>query len=236
MDLAAVIARLEEIAPPDQAEEFDAGRIGLVVEGRSDVRTVCCALDATPFVVDEAVRAGADLLVVHHTPLWNPVTAITGENASLLRSCLGAGLGVYVMHTNYDHALPGINGALASLLDLANPEPLSLGLVGGCTLTPGDISARLGVPVRVWGRTGKISRLAVVGGSGFDPDLIAEAVSAGADAFLSAEMKHAVARRIPIPCIEATHYALEAPGMRALARETGWQFIDDPPVLSVVSP
>ncbi len=40
-----------------------------------------------------------------------------------------------------------------------------------------------------------------------------------------------MARDAPIPCIESTHYALESPGMRALAGRMGWTYIDDPPYL-----
>jgi putative NIF3 family GTP cyclohydrolase 1 type 2 len=89
--------------------------------------------------------------------------------------------------------------------------------------------------VRAWGRIRKIRRLAVVGGSGFDRDWIEEAAYRGAGAFLSAEMKHHVALSAPIPCIEATHYALEAPGMRRLASDMGWEFIGDPPEVSTLS-
>ena len=70
-------------------------------------------------------------------------------------------------------------------------------------------------------------------GSGFDPEYLSEAHRLGADAFLSAEMKHSVARAAPLPCIESTHYALEAPAMKRLAAQRGWQYIDDPPLLSV---
>jgi putative NIF3 family GTP cyclohydrolase 1 type 2 len=81
----------------------------------------------------------------------------------------------------------------------------------------------------------EIRRLAIVAGSGFDPLFIEEAKSLGADAFLSAEMKHSVARAAPLPCIEATHYALEAPAMRRLAARNGWQYIDDPPELHTIA-
>ena len=84
------------------------------------------------------------------------------------------------------------------------------------------------------GQDQELSRLAIVGGSGLDPDLILEAAYRGADAFLSAEMKHHVALSAPVPCIEATHYALEAPGMRRIASQMGWHFIDDPPEVSNV--
>ena len=50
---------------------------------------------------------------------------------------------------------------------------------------------------------------------------------------LSAELKHSVARASPLPCLESTHYALEAPSMRDLADREGWIYLDDPPVISL---
>ncbi|PKL70832.1 MAG: NGG1p interacting factor NIF3 [Methanomicrobiales archaeon HGW-Methanomicrobiales-1] len=229
MHLRAFIEEMERLAPLTLAEEFDCGRIGLVVEGRPEIGTVCCALDATAAVVRKAVDAGADMLVVHHTPLWTPVTALTGPTASLMRQLLAANMNLYVMHTNFDRAPEGVNDALAELLTLTDVVPLSLGLIGTCPLTIDELSRRLGGNIRVWGELTSLSRLAVIAGSGFDPAFLAEAKLAGADAFLSAELKHSVFRSAPLPCIEATHYALEAPAMRRLAARKGWQYIDDPP-------
>ena len=104
MHVRAFIEEMERLAPPDLAEDFDTGKIGLVVEGREDIVRVCCALDATPFVVQQAVMASADMLVVHHTPLWTPVTALTGRTAGLMRALLSAQMNLYVMHTNFDRA------------------------------------------------------------------------------------------------------------------------------------
>jgi len=235
MDIQKFIAALEQVAPPELAEEYDAGRIGLVVEGKDEIGTVCCALDATERVVDAAVLAGADMLVVHHTPLWSPVTAVRGPTSHLLRALLSAEMNLYVMHTNFDHAEGGVNDLLASRLDLSRTERMTAGLVGDCTLTAEEIARRLpGGGIRVYGEVRTIRRLAVVGGSGFDPDLIREAAGLGAEAFLSAELKHSVARASPIPCLEATHYALEAPAMEALASRMGWHYIPDPPHVVVV--
>jgi putative NIF3 family GTP cyclohydrolase 1 type 2 len=171
------------------------------------------------------------MLLVHHTPLWTPLTSLTGPTATLMRDVLAAGLNIYVMHTNFDHAETGVNDALAELLRLTSTEPMTLGLVGDCPLSLKEIARRLDCPVRVWGKITKIRRLAVVGGSGFDPEFMAEAIERGADAFLSAELKHSMYRSAPLPCIEATHYALEAPAIKRLAAQKGWRFIDDPPVL-----
>ena len=229
-----LIRELEHLASPELADEEDRGRVGLIIEGRREVGTICAALDVTPRVVARAVESGSGMLVVHHTPLWEPVTSLTGPLGSLLAPLLANRMNVYVMHTNFDRAPRGINDALAELLRLRNAEAMKMGLIGDCTLDPGELARRLGGPVRVWGRIQRLSRLAVVGGSGFDPDQIYEAAYRGADAFLSAEMKHHVAISTPIPCIEATHYALEAPGMRRIALQMGWQFIDDPPEVRTI--
>jgi len=232
MDIRAVIQELECIAPPDQAEEMDTGRIGLIIEGKPEVDSIACSLDATPAVIQKAIGSGAELLVVHHTPIWSPVTSVRGPLALLLREVLKSGINVYVMHTNFDHAPGGINDALADLLSLENVSPMTLGVCGDCRLDRETFIRRLAAPVLAWGNPLLPGRLGVIGGSGFDQSLIDEAVSLGAEAFLSADLKHAVARSSPLPLIETTHYALEAPGMRRLAAERGWLFLDDPPVVA----
>jgi len=234
MHVHAFIEEMERLAPPELAEDFDAEKIGLVVEGRPEISRVCCALDATPYVIKQAVLASADMLVVHHTPLWTPVTAITGRIAGLMRALLSADMNLYVMHTNFDRAQGGVNDALAELLSLKDISPMSTGSIGSCTLSPAEISRRLGGTCRLWGKVKKIRRLALVAGSGFDPALLEEAKILGADTFLSAEMKHSVARTAPLPCIEATHYALEAPAMQRLSTRMGWQYIDDPPLVQKI--
>ena len=231
MDLRAFILDMERLAPPAFAEEFDAGKIGLVVEGQKEIKNVSCALDATPDVVRQAVLAGADMLVVHHTPLWTPLTALTGRTADLMRKVLSADLNVYVMHTNFDRAAGGVNDALSELLSLQDIIPMTLGNIGTCTITLKEISRRLGGNLRVWGDVKEIQRLALVAGSGFDPLIISEAIELGADAFLSSEMKHSIARAALIPCLESTHYALEAPAMQRLSERMDWQYIADPPLL-----
>ncbi len=233
MHVHAFIEEMERLAPPELAEDFDAGRIGLVVEGRPEISRVCCALDATQNVVKQAILASADMLVVHHTPLWTPVTTLTGRTAGLMRALLSADMNLYVMHTNFDRAQGGVNDALAELLSLKDISPMSTGCIGSCSLTPAEISRYVGGKCRVWGKVKKIRRLAIVAGSGFDPAFLTEAQALGADAFLSAEMKHSVARTAPLPCIEATHYALEAPAMQRLSARMGWQYIDDPPLLQI---
>ena len=233
MNRRQIIEELAKIAPPELAEPFDEGKIGLIIEGNPEITTICTALDVTPRVISVALSRGADLLIVHHTPIWYPLTCIRGPDAAIFREILSHNLNVFVMHTNYDHAQEGVNQSLARLLDLTNTRDLSLGCVGDCNIGVDEIASRLKSPIRIWGDFESCSRLAVVGGSGFDLTLISEAKEQGARAFLSAELKHSVARASPLPCLESTHYALEAPSMRDLADRNGWIYIDDPPVISL---
>jgi dinuclear metal center YbgI/SA1388 family protein len=234
MHIGALIAVLERIAPPERADEKDEGRIGLIVEGSEEVEIVACALDATPSVAENAAGAGAGLLVVHHTPLYSPVTTIEGYTARVLRPLLAADMNLYVMHTNFDRAPDGINSTLAVHLGLRNLRQMEMGVVGDCTLSLQEMAGRLGGSVRIFGQVDRLEKLAVVGGSGFDRKLIDEAAAMGADAFLSAELKHSVLLASPLPCIEATHHALEAPGMKRLAERMGWLFFDSSPPLTTI--
>jgi dinuclear metal center YbgI/SA1388 family protein len=234
MERDELIQDLWALAPEDLAEDYDIGRIGLVVEGKDEVRKVCAALDATPSIVEDAISEGADMLVVHHTPIWTPLTRIRGRIAGLLGHALSSGLNIYVMHTNLDRAPGGINDCLADLLGLSDRVSMSIGVVGNCNLSPRKIFDITSFPLRVYGNCTDISRLAVVGGSGFDTLLFSEALQLGADAFLSAELKHSVALEAPFPCLEATHQALEALAMKQFAGRMGWTFLEEIPRFSTV--
>jgi len=239
MDKEAFVALLEKIAPPALAEDFDSGRIGLITEGTDRIEKVGCALDATPYVCERAAAERFDALVVHHPAFWAPMHGVTGRNAVILRQLLRNNINLYAMHTNFDHVQGGINDVLAREIGLTDcvrmdKTPMSIGVVGTMSKSFAEISRILGCGLRVWGDVSGVRKLAAAGGSAFDMELILEAESLGAEAFLASELKYNVARESPIPCIEATHYALEAPGMRALAKTMGWEFIEDTPVTSII--
>ncbi len=233
MDLHSLIATLEAIAPPALADPIDEGRIGLIFQGKEEIRTIAVALDPTAYVIAEAVRAQADVLVTHHTLLWNPITKILPYFQNELKLILKSDLSLYVLHTNYDAAPGGVNDTLAQLLYLQDIEPLGVGRVGAVEpvriRTFAERVARiLNTHVRFTG-TGIVRTVAVVGGSGFY--LVEDAISAGADVLISAELKHDTLRRVQgrLCLVDATHYATEVPAMRALADRIGGIFIDDPP-------
>ncbi len=229
MLLEEFLERMEGIAPANQADPEDRDRIGLIVEGSREVKNVCCALDITEPVVFEAIEQKSTMIVAHHTPLWEPIHAVRGSVASLLRMLLGSGIGLYVMHSNFDRAPTGVNQTLAHLFELENVEEMPMGVIGQCSCTLSEIANRLNAPLSLYGRLEVLERLAVVGGSGFQTDLIEYALQNGADAFLSAEIKHHLAIQPPLPLLVSTHYALEAPAMRRLAGEQEWTWVETAP-------
>ena len=145
-------------------------------------------------------------------------------------------LSFYVLHTNYDAAPGGVNDVLAQLLGLYDIEPFGIGRIG--TIRPVStsdfvkhVAQKLNTHVQFVG-TRVIKKVAVIGGSGFDAT--DQAIAAGADALLSAELSHAAIRRAEghLSLIDATHYATEVPAMKVLAQRLGGDFIDDIPKLS----
>jgi putative NIF3 family GTP cyclohydrolase 1 type 2 len=83
-----------------------------------------------------------------------------------------------------------------------------------------------------------IRRVMVFGGSGFKAEYLETARKAGADAYVSSELRHDVIRDFSdLLLIDATHYATENPGMEELAPvledKTGidTEFIDHNPFL-----
>ncbi|HYB59400.1 MAG TPA: Nif3-like dinuclear metal center hexameric protein [Candidatus Acidoferrales bacterium] len=233
MHLDSLIESLEAIAPPELADPIDDGRIGLVSRGRKEVNSIAVALDPTKKVIERAVQGGADILITHHALIWDPITTIPFRIQKQLSLILNNDMSFYVMHTNYDAAPEGVNDVLAKLFGLQEVRPFGIGRIG--TIEPistagfaRHVAQKLRTPVQFVGRR-VIQKVALIGGEGFDAT--EDAISAGADALLSAEMKHAAIRCAEgrLSLVDATHYATEAPAMRVLARRLGGKFIDDRP-------
>lgn len=244
MKLNNIITRLEEIAPPVLAEEADFGRIGLIVRGETEVDRIATALDPTPYAIEQAIGENAQVLVTHHTLIWDPVSAINDDLALSLRLLLANGVSLYTMHTNYDNAPGGVNDVLAKLLRLVNPVVFHGGRAGNVremSLAEFATGAAevLGCDVEYVGDEDRpIRRAAVAAGSGFR-SAIMEARTAGIDVLVSSELKHDVIRgRGDVALVDAPHYYTEAPAMRALAERMSdflpAIFIDDPPIVKTI--
>lgn len=120
-----VINMIEEFAPPKMAAEWD--KIGLQVGNPGQpVSKVFLSLDLNGEVLDEALTAGADMLVVHHTPFFKPLAQVRTDTPAglLLSRIIKNDLILYTAHTNLDAAPQGVNTVLARLLNLREVQVL----------------------------------------------------------------------------------------------------------------
>jgi dinuclear metal center YbgI/SA1388 family protein len=246
MELTKVIEILEKIAPPELADPFDEGRIGLILGLENNVQRIAVALDSNPYVLLKAAEKKADLLITHHTLIFHPVNKISNTLAESLKLALENRISLYSMHTNYDRVEGGINDALAASLGLQNTEAVGMGRIGEiepCSSAElaAHVSKCLKTPVMYAGERKEIKRVMVFGGSGFKEEFLEIARQNKVHAFISSELKHEILRMNQDLClIDATHYATEAPGMRALCSRlrkclnTDVEFIDQPSGLRAI--
>lgn len=240
MKLTKIVQVLEDIAPPELADDFDKGRIGLILGLKGEVSRIAVALDANSYVLKKAAEIRADMLITHHTLIFHPINIISKPLAASLKIAFENGISLYSMHTNYDRAQGGINDILAVRLGLKNIRTSEIGRIGEIeTCSSAELAAHvsdcLQTPVMYAGEKQEIIKVMVVGGSGFRDEFLEIARENGVDAFISSELKHDILRTHEDLClIDATHYATENPGMEALCfrlRELPGievEFIDQP--------
>lgn len=205
--IADAVTWLDERFPPHLAEDWDTP--GLAVGDPSrPLAHVMFAVDPTLDVAREAVAAGAQLLVTHHPLMLRGVTSVAATTAAgaVVHTLIEGGCALLAAHTNADAALTGTNDALAAALGMtidgplvphaANPSVGSgrIGTVPSQTLAEfAALVARVLPPtaggvVYAGEPDGAVERVAIVGGSG--GSYIDDAVAAGVDVFVTADMRH----------------------------------------------
>lgn len=88
---------------------------------QKDIRKILITLDLTDSVIQEAIRAKADLLLSHHPLLMEPIDSFLDSNSlgSKLLEIIKNSIAVYTAHTNYDIMPEGLNLIFAKKLGLA---------------------------------------------------------------------------------------------------------------------
>jgi dinuclear metal center YbgI/SA1388 family protein len=118
MKLKAFIRTMEEIAPPELAEEWD--NTGLLIEPLvpREIRTVLLTIDLTEAVAREAIRKKADWITAYHPLFFGGLHALekSSPQARTALRLIEKGIGVYSPHSALDAAPGGVNDWLADLL------------------------------------------------------------------------------------------------------------------------
>lgn len=210
---------LNDWAPFDTQEGFDNSGL-LIGSPEQPANFVLLALDLTAAVCEEAERRGAQLILTHHPVIFDPLRRIPAD--SPVSMAIRAGAAVLSAHTNLDKAPGGVSDTLADLMGLEEVEDVPGG--DGCvkigTLSrpfTGEMLARrvkerLELPLlRLYDAGNTIRRIALCSGAG--GSLLGPVIEAGADAYLTGDVKHnqvVDAANAGLTLIDAGHYETEA--------------------------
>ncbi|MGN0998156.1 MAG: Nif3-like dinuclear metal center hexameric protein [Faecousia sp.] len=224
------------VAPSYMKEDWD--HVGLNC-GHPDapVTKVLVALDPFDEAIREAIAMGAELLVTHHALIWRPdfVTDADSQGRRTLE-LIEHHIAHINAHTNLDCAPGGVNDVLASVLGLSdvsviNPSGVDeqgreWGLLRCGTVPEQPLENFLATVktslscggLRYVNSNSTVRRVAVGGGScaGAMPD----AVRAGCDTFVTADVKYNQfrdAHDLGLNLIDAGHFHTERPVCAALA-------------------
>ena len=220
-----IVSIVNEFAPFEKALDYD--NVGLLV-GHPDwaVDTALVALDLTMGAVEEAKACGAQLILTHHPVMFNGRKHLREDDAegAAIAELIRNRIAMIAAHTNYDVAKGGVSEILAADLGIRNAEPAAEGLivVGDYAGTLRDLEwavrERINPHARVYGQDRILLRVAVCGGAGGDFWELAK--MAGADCFLTGEVKHHEALsavQMGMPIIDAGHYETEHLALNQLA-------------------
>lgn len=237
-----ILAVVETIAAASLAESWD--NVGLMVGDPAMVATgIMVALDPTEAVLDEALDCHANIIITHHPLIFHPLKSIRIDQplGNFLRKAMMHHVAVIGCHTNLDVVAGGVNDVLADGLGLHDSEilaasrptdgtretPVGFGRLGRypAPISSDEFVSLLGclLDVEVLAVAGRlpdrIETVALCGGSGSELAEIAR--ERGAQVYLTAEIKHSVARwaeEVDFCIIDAGHFCTENPVVAALVK------------------
>ena len=239
-----VLRYLETIAPAYMKEHWD--NVGLLSGSHSTpVSKILVALDPFEHVCQEAANWGAELIVTHHPLIFQAMKSVTDETSigrGIMLLCRN-GISAINAHTNLDCTPGGVNDVLAQTLGLeniqvispagTNDEGIPYGLLrcGEVTEQPldaflGHIKAQLRCEGLRYVDGGKPVRKVAVGG-GSCAGAMLEALDAGCDTFVTADIKYNQfwdAKELGLNLIDAGHFYTENPAMAVLAEKITAEF------------
>ena len=179
---------IDRLAPFWLTMDFD--NTGILVGDRNrEVSCALLALDCTPAVVEQARQLGAQLIITHHPVIFHPLKRVNED--AVVYQLIRSDIAVISAHTNLDIAQGGVNDALASAIGLRDCRGLEL--LNEQTAAPRAIHT-----------------VALCSGSG--ADCLDAAISAGADALLTSEVKqheYLAATAAGISIFDAGHFDTE---------------------------
>ena len=225
---------------------------GLQVDGERPVQRIVTGVTACEALIDAAIAAHADTIMVHHGYFWKGESAtITGMKGRRIRKLMQHGISMIGYHLPLDaHPVVGNNAKLAEVLNMTITGALypneshPVGNIATCTPQTADslsaqITKALGrTPLHISAHyhhadstTNKktdeklIERVGICTGGA--QDMIEQAAIMNCDAFISGEISERtthIARELGIDYFACGHHATERGGIQALGEVIAQQF------------
>ncbi|MDB5750887.1 MAG: hypothetical protein JWP65_1308 [Ramlibacter sp.] len=226
-----LLQALDDLLVPARFKDY--GPNGLQVEGREEVRKLVSGVTASRALIELAIDAGADAILVHHGLFWRGQDGrVTGWMKQRLALLLAHDINLYAYHLPLDaHPQLGNNAQLGQRLGLvadARFGEQDLGFLGqradgaGFTDAPAlaaHLEQALGRGVTcVPGAAGPLRRIGWCTGGA--QSYFEAAIAAGAQAFITGEISEPqahYARECGVAYLACGHHATERYGAPAVA-------------------
>lgn len=206
MKASQIIGAIEAFAPLALQEDFDNS--GLQVgDCEQDISMALTTMDVTEAVIDEAIRLRAGMVISHHPLLFTGLKCVSAQRSTprIVAKAIKHDIVIYAAHTNLDKCPGGVNFEMARRLGLRDVRLLvpdaahpgaGLGCIGSTPEPVAESEYLLHIKrtfnarcIRHSPLTGRqVSRVALTGGSG--SDFIADALAAGADIYITADVTY----------------------------------------------
>jgi dinuclear metal center YbgI/SA1388 family protein len=221
-----------------QAATFkDYGPNGLQIEGRPGVGLLVSGVTASLALIEAAIAAQADALLVHHGLFWHGQDGrLTGWLKQRVQRLVAHDISLFAYHLPLDaHAEFGNNAQFGRRIGVSADARFgeqSLGFVGSLEqpMTMLDLLGRLRqissrTPAHVEGDGRALRRVAWCTGGA--QSYFEGAIAAGADVFITGEMSEPqvhLARETGVAFIACGHHASERYGVQALGSHIAEHF------------
>ncbi|GJM13202.1 MAG: GTP cyclohydrolase 1 type 2 [Pseudohongiella sp.] len=238
VSLSQVVSELTGLLHPEQFKDYCPN--GLQVEGKSQISKMVLGVTACQALIDKAIVAGADAILVHHGYFWRGEDeSLVGMKMNRIKTLIEHDISLLAYHLPLDaHPLYGNNAQLGELLgfsvsgDIGKQNNHPIGLLGSTPepVSPQALSAlikqklnREPLVISPDSHNGDsaaeecISKVAWCTGAA--QNYIELAIKAGADAYISGEISEPtvhIAREAGIHYFAAGHHATERYGVQAV--------------------
>ena len=223
----------DEIIPKFLSAEWDNDGLMCCPSPEKKVKTALFALDITDSVIEQAIIKNVDVIISHHPIIFTKLKAINQDDfvSKKIIKLIQNDIAAFSFHTRLDSVSGGVNDILCYMLDIAKTKgfggdskllgregylPLEMSVPDFAALVKKTLSAD-NVTFADCGKP--VHHVAVLGGKG--SDYISDAMTLGADTYLSGELGYHNmndCKDFGINLIEAGHFFTENPVCSKLAQ------------------